>query len=61
MSKIELKPCKCGGNAVKVKIFSSKRYDCLYMCDKCEYQTKVYVSPQGAKKAWNREMGDEKK
>jgi lipopolysaccharide biosynthesis regulator YciM len=57
MKETELKPCTCGGNAVKIKIFSHKRYK----CDKCGWQTKVYVSPQGAKNAWNREMGDEKK
>lgn len=54
MSNVELKPCVCGGNAVKIKIFSHKRYDCL-----CERQTKVYVSPQGAKNAWNRRADDE--
>lgn len=59
MSNIELKPCVCGGNAVKIKIFSHKRYDCFYKCDKCEWQTKVYVSPQGAKNAWNRRVDDE--
>lgn len=30
MSNVELKPCPCGGNAVKIKIFSHKRYDCFY-------------------------------
>lgn len=33
MSNVELKPCVCGGNAVKIKIFSHKRYDCFYKCD----------------------------
>lgn len=61
MSNIELKPCTCGGNAVKIKIFSHKRYDCFYKCDKCEWQTEVYVSPQGAKNAWNRMVDDEQR
>lgn len=60
MSNVELKPCVCGGNAVKIKIFSHKRYDCLYKCDKCEWQTKVYVSPQGAKNAWNRRVDNDR-
>ena len=51
---IELKRCLCGGKAEKVKIFPEKRYDFFYKCDRCGYVTKVYVSPQGAKNAWNR-------
>lgn len=27
--------------------------------DNCGWQTKVYVSPQGAKNAWNRRADDE--
>jgi hypothetical protein len=59
MNEIKLKPCPCGGKAVKTKLFSAKRYDCFYKCDRCGYETKVYVSPQGAKNAWNRRADDD--
>ena len=54
MKETELKPCKCGGEAEHIKIFPTKRYDCFLRCKKCGYETKVYVSKQGAKRAWNR-------
>ena len=59
--QIELKPCLCGGKAEKIKIFPEKRYDCFYKCDRCGYATKVYVSTQGAKNAWNRRVDNEQR
>lgn len=59
MNEIKLKPCPCGGKAEKIKLFSAKRYDCFYKCDRCGYETKVYVSPQGAKNVWNRRADNE--
>ena len=61
MKEVELKPCKCGGKAVRVKIYERNRYDCFFRCDKCGYETKVYVSAQGAKKAWNRRADNEQR
>ena len=61
MKENELKPCKCGGKAEKVKLYSKNRYDCFFRCDNCGYETKVYVSTQGAKNAWNRRADNEKR
>lgn len=51
---MELKPCKCGGEAIHIKLWESKRYDCFFRCNKCGYETKAYTSKQNAEKAWNR-------
>lgn len=48
------KNCKCGGVAERVKIYSSKRYDCFIRCRECGHETQVYVSTQGAERDWNR-------
>lgn len=52
--KAELNPCLCGGNPQHIKLFPKIRYDCFFKCDKCGYETKVYVSKQNAVKAWNK-------
>lgn len=49
----KLPPCpRCGGSGELVKLFPSKRYDCLIRCTACGAETKCYVSPQNARKAW---------
>lgn len=50
----ELKDCLCGGKPEVVKLFKSKRYDCFIKCTKCGHEGRLYVSKQGAVKAWNR-------
>ena len=45
----------------KDQAFSAKRYDCFYKCDRCGYETMVYVSPQDAKNAWNRRADNEQR
>lgn len=54
----ELRPCPhCDGEAVHIKLFESKRYDCFYRCSKCGYETKAYTSKQNAVNAWNKGKG----
>lgn len=53
-----LKPCVCGGKAIRIKLFTSKRYDCYFKCDKCGKETKAYRSKQNAVKAWNEQRFD---
>ena len=53
-----LKSCVCGGKAIHIKLFDSKRYDCYFKCEKCGKETKVYRSKQSASKAWNERRFD---
>ena len=50
----EPKLCPCGGKPEVIKLYESKRYDCFIRCPECGYEGRLYVSKQGAVRAWNR-------
>ena len=50
---MEIKKCKCGGEAEWVKLWESKRYDGFVRCTKCGREGRTYTSKQNAVKRWN--------